>query len=83
MTKESNLNGVNLGGGKAGGLSTTPTPRVPVDEDVYVSASKPYTFRLTIRTMKRLEVYCHRSKRGKGAVIDEAVEQWLAAQGEG
>ena len=55
---------------------------VIVNEDVYVSESKPYTFRLTIRTMKRLEAYCKRSRRGKGAVIDEAVEQWLAAQGD-
>ena len=80
MTKEIKIAPITMGGGKAGALSSP--ANVPVNEDVYVSESKPYTFRLTIRTMKRLEAYCKRSRRGKGAVIDEAVEQWLAAQGD-
>jgi hypothetical protein len=83
MAKEIELGGVNLGTGKAGSLSGAATPRVPVNDDVYVSASKPYTYRLNIALQNRLAAYCERKGRGKGPAIDAAIEQWLNAQEEG
>jgi hypothetical protein len=83
MTKEIKIAPITMGGGKAGALSNSPPP-VPVNDDVYVSASKPYTFRLNIALQNRLAAYCERKGRGKGPAIDEAVEQWLDThEGEG
>ena len=84
MAKEIDLSGVNLGGGKRGVVGAPDTPPASVNGDVYVSESKPYTYRLNIALQKRLAAYCARTGRGKGPVVDAAIEQWLDAhEGDG
>lgn len=80
MAKEIKIAPINMGGGKAGALSPTPPVPVAVPEHVHVSPDKPYTLRLDIATMDRLEAYCAAHKgRGKGPIISEAVNRWLDA----
>lgn len=84
MGKDINLDGIITGAGKRGAVGGPVTPPAPVNGDVYVSESKPYTYRLNIALQKRLAAYCARTGRGKGPVVDAAIEQWLDAhEGDG
>ena len=84
MTKQVSVTSDSItGGGKRGTIGTQDAPPVSVDENVYVSADKPYTLRMDIATMNEFEAWCKARKLGKGPVIAAALREYMARHGEG
>ena len=83
MGKEIKLDGIIQGGGKRGAVGDPPAPRVPVNEHVYTTTDRPYTFRLNVAETEAFKAWCAARHLKHGPVIAAALREYMARHGEG
>ena len=65
----------------AAGAPPAPSPELVVDEGAVGEPRSAVTTRLTLRTQERLRLLAFKSRRTKQALVDEALEAYLASKG--